>query len=187
MANGRCKSNRVFFHLPFAIQDGFFNILSGLRPAQERLRVDAADLTGGDAGRQRNRHDHHGEHRRIGRAVVGATPKSSPRMARPAAMAAARPSATPAATRHPARIRTLPRIAGRDAPRAIRIASSRPRRATRSIGPQPGTHPDKVARNRSAVRPGMNRYAPALTLTKRGSGAVRGRSVRRGIVMWLVG
>ena len=45
--------------------------------------------------------------------------------------------------------------------------------------------PRKAARKRSAVRLGMNRYAPALTVTKRGSAAVRTRNGRRGIVMWL--
>src|SRR6188768_4311541 len=44
-----------------------------------------------------------------------------------------------------------------------------------------------LARNCSAFRLGMKRYAPALTVTNRGSAEVRSRSGRAGIVMWLDG
>src|SRR5829696_8003500 len=42
-------------------------------------------------------------------------------------------------------------------------------------------------RNFSALRLGMKRYAPALTVTKRGSAEVRSRTGSAGIVMWLDG
>src|SRR5688572_15363739 len=44
-----------------------------------------------------------------------------------------------------------------------------------------------LARNCSALRLGMKRYAPALTVTNRGSAEVRSRSGCAGIVMWLDG
>src|SRR6185503_7067897 len=45
----------------------------------------------------------------------------------------------------------------------------------------------KLARNRSAARLGMNRYAPPFTVTKRGSAAVRSGTGPPGTVMWLGG